>query len=108
MSVFLNDAVAAISRLVFPISLIGPRILTPKAVQANYEQKLNEASLLGMVQENIATQAVVKAFMLQRKMLGWFTLRNEDARRKIAAAAFLSTMVERTVAISVLLLHLVG
>ena len=107
LMLFLNWQLAVISLLVFPITLIGPRILTPKAVQANYEQKLNESALLGMVQENIATQAVVKAFMLQRKTLGWFTMRNDEARRKIASAAFLSTMVERTVTISVLLLHLV-
>src|SRR5579864_8333602 len=107
LMLFLNWQLAVVSLLVFPITLIGPRILTPKAVQANYEQKLNESSLLGMVQENIATQAVVKAFMLQRKTLGWFTMRNDEARRKIASAAFLSTMVERTVTVSVLLLHLV-
>jgi ATP-binding cassette subfamily B protein len=107
LMLFLNWQLAAISLLVFPITLIGPRILTPKAVQANYEQKLNESSLLGMVQENVAAQAVVKAFSLQRRTLGWFSMRNDDTRRKIAAAAFLSTMVERTVTISVLLLHLV-
>ena len=107
LMLFLNWQLAAVALLVFPITLIGPRILTPKAVQANYEQKLNELSLLGMVQENIAAQAVVKAFSLQRKTLGWFTMRNNDARRRIAAATFLSTMVERTVTISVLLLHLV-
>jgi ATP-binding cassette subfamily B protein len=107
LMLFLNWQLAAISLLVFPITLIGPRILTPKAVQANYEQKLNESALLGMVQENIAAQAVVKAFSLQRRTLGWFTMRNDEARRKIASAAFLSTMVERTVTISVLLLHLV-
>src|SRR3569832_1956485 len=107
LMLYLNWQLAAVALLVFPILLIGPRILTPKAVQANYEQKLNEASLLGMVQENIATQAVVKAFMLQRKTLGWLTLRNDETRRKIASAAFLSTMVERTVTVSVLLLHLV-
>jgi ATP-binding cassette subfamily B protein len=59
------------------------------------------------VQENVAAQAVVKAFSLQRRTMGWFTLRNKDARRKIAAATFLSTMVERSVTVSVLLLHLV-
>jgi ATP-binding cassette subfamily B protein len=107
LMLFLNWQLAAVALLVFPITLIGPRILTPKAVQANYEQKLNESTLLGMVQENIAAQAVIKAFSLQRRTLGWFTLRNDDARRKIAAATFLSTMVERTVTISVLLLHLV-
>jgi ATP-binding cassette subfamily B protein len=107
LMLFLNWQLAAVALLVFPITLIGPRILTPKAVQANYEQKLNESTLLGMVQENVAAQAVIKAFSLQRKMLGLFTLRNDDARRRIAAATFLSTMVERTVTISVLLLHLV-
>ncbi len=107
LMLFLNWQLAAVALLVFPITLIGPRILTPKAVQANYEQKLNESSLLGTVQENVAAQAVIKAFNLQRRTLGWFTMRNDDARRKIASAMFLSTMVERTVTISVLLLHLV-
>jgi ATP-binding cassette, subfamily B, bacterial len=107
LMLFLNWQLAAVALLVFPITLIGPRILTPKAVQANYEQKLNEAALLGTVQENVAAQAVVKAFNLQRRALGWFTLRNRDVRAKAASAMFLSTMVERTVTIAVLLLHLV-
>jgi ATP-binding cassette subfamily B protein len=107
LMLFLNWQLAAVALLVFPITLIGPRILTPKAVLANYEQKQNEAALLGTVQENVAAQAVVKAFNLQRRALGWFTMRNRDVRTKAASAMFLSTMVERTVTISVLLLHLV-
>ena len=107
LMLFLNWQLAVVSLLVFPITLIGPRILTPKAVQANYEQKLNEAALLGVVQENVAAQAVIKAFSLQRKMFGFFTFRNEATRKRIASATFLSTMVERTVTIAVLLLHLV-
>jgi ATP-binding cassette subfamily B protein len=107
LMLFLNWQLAAVALLVFPITLIGPRILTPKAVQANYEQKLNESALLGMVQENVAAQAVVKAFSLQRRTFGWFTMRNNEVRNKTASAVFLSTMVERTVTISVLLLHLV-
>ncbi|TAK48063.1 MAG: ABC transporter ATP-binding protein [Xanthobacteraceae bacterium] len=103
----LNWQLAAISLLVFPITLIGPRIITPKAVTANYDQKVNEASILGVVQENIGAQMVVKAFMLQRRALGWFRLRNDVTRKSIVAATFLSTMVERSVTISVLLLHLV-
>ncbi|MDB5616937.1 ABC transporter ATP-binding protein, partial [Tardiphaga sp.] len=107
LMLYLNWQLAAVALLVFPITLIGPRILTPKAVQANYDQKITESSLLGMVQENVAAQAVVKAFSLQRRTLGWFRLRNNEARDRIAAATFLSTMVERSVTISVLLLHLV-
>ncbi|MFB9263393.1 ABC transporter ATP-binding protein [Bradyrhizobium erythrophlei] len=105
--IFLNWQLAVVALLVFPITLIGPRILTPKAVQANYEQKLNESALLATVQENVAAQAVVKAFNLQRRALGWFSMRNFDVRTKTASANFLSTMVERTVTIAVLLLHLV-
>ncbi|MBI5263067.1 MAG: ABC transporter ATP-binding protein [Bradyrhizobium sp.] len=107
LMLFLNWQLAVVALLVFPITLIGPRIITPKAVQANYDQKVNESALLGVVQENIAAQAVIKAFSLQRKMLGAFSLRNNDTRDRIASATFLSTMVERTVTISVLLLHLV-
>jgi ATP-binding cassette, subfamily B, bacterial len=50
---------------------------------------------------------VVKAFSLQRRAFGWFRLRNNQVRDKTASAVFLSTMVERSVTISVLLLHLV-
>ncbi len=107
LMIWLNWQLAAVALLVFPITLIGPRLLTPKAVQANYEQKVNESAILGVVQENIGAQMVVKAFGLQRKALGWFTFRNQAARHSMADATFLSTMVERTVTISVLLLHLV-
>src|SRR5882762_4102459 len=107
LMLWLNRQLAAVALLVFPITLIGPRILTPKAVEANYEQKVNEAAIHGVVQENVAAQAVVKAFGLQRRSLGWFGSRNHDARRAMAKATFLSTMVERTVTIAVLLLHLV-
>lgn len=107
LMLYLNWQLAAVALLIFPITLIGPRILTPKAVQANYDQKLSEASVLGMVQENIAAQAVIKAFSLQRRTMGWFRLRNNETRDRIAAATFLSTMVERSVTVAVLLLHLV-
>ncbi|WP_315705634.1 MULTISPECIES: ABC transporter ATP-binding protein [unclassified Bradyrhizobium] len=107
LMLFLNWQLAVVALLVFPITLIGPRILTPMAVVANYEQKVNESSLLGVIHENIAAQAVIKAFSLHRKVFGWFTLRNDAARQKMASAMFLSTMVERTVTIAVLLLHLV-
>ena len=104
---FLNWQLATVALLIFPITLIGPRILTPKAVKANYEQKVAESSILGMVQENIAAQAVVKAFSLQRRALNWFTVSNTQTQKKIASATFLSSMVERSVNVSVLLLHLV-
>ncbi len=60
-------------------------MLTPKAVQASYDQKLSQASILGTVQENVSTQTpVVKAFGLQRRAYGWFWLRN-DADKNASA-----------------------
>lgn len=103
----LNWQLAVVALLIFPITLIGPRIITPRAVAANYAQKVNEAAILGVVQENIGAQMVVKAFMLQRRALGWFRTRNDVARESIVSATFLGTMVERSVTIAVLLLHLV-
>ena len=82
LMLFLNWQLAVVALLIFPITLIGPRILTPKAVQANYEQKVNESAILGVVQENIAAQALVKAFSLQRRARGWFSIRNEETGRR--------------------------
>jgi ATP-binding cassette subfamily B protein len=107
LMLFLNWPLAVVALLIFPITLIGPRILTPKAVQASYEQKINESAILSVVQENIAAQALVKAFSLQRRARGWFTIRNEETRKRIASSTFLSSMVERSVTVAVLLLHLV-
>ena len=59
------------------------------------------------MQENVAAQAVARHSACTAGRWAWSTMRNDDARRKIASAAVLSTMVERTVTIAVLLLHLV-
>ena len=104
---WLSWQMAAIAILIFPITLIGPRLLAPRAVAATYRQKLSEAEVLGVVQESVGAQLVLKAFDLHRKAFGWFGRRNDRAREAMAAAAFLSAMVERTVTISVLILHLV-
>ena len=106
LMLYLNWQLATVVVLIFPLILIGPRILTPMAVDANYAQKRNEATLLGVIQEKIAAQAVIKAFSLQRRMFGIFSLRNRETRQSIESAAFLSYMVERSVTISVLMLHL--
>ena len=77
-------------------------------MQANYEQKLHKASLLGMVQGDVAAQAVVKAFSLQRRALRLVPpAQQSGSRQDRLRGLFLSTMVERSVTISVLLLHLV-
>ncbi len=103
---FLNWKLALVAMLIFPLTLLGPRFIAPRAVRASYDQKVNEAATLSVVQENIGAQTVVKAFGLQRQSLGWFNTRNRVLRGVMARATFLNTMVERSITISVLMLHL--
>jgi len=104
---FLSWPLAAITLLIFPIALIGPRLLAPSAISASYELNRAQATVLGTVHEQISAQIVVKAFGIKFFTRDWFNSRNLDVRGAMARATFLSTMVERSVTISVLVLHLV-
>lgn len=103
----LSWQLACVALLIFPIALIGPRLLAPSAIDATYDLKRAQAATLGTVHEQIAAQNVVKAFGLQRITRRWFGRRNDEVRGAMARATFLTTMVERSVTISVLLLHLI-
>ncbi len=104
---FLSWQLALVALLIFPIALIGPKLIAPKAIEATYQLKRAQAGALGTVNEQIAAQSVVKAFGLQRITRRWFVRRNEAVRIAQTRATFLTTMVERSVTIAVLLLHLV-
>ncbi len=103
----LSWQLALVALLIFPIALLGPKLIAPKAIEATYELKRAQAGALGTVNEQIAAQSVVKAFGLQRVTRRWFGRRNEAVRIAQTRATFLTTMVERSVTIAVLLLHLV-
>jgi len=105
--VFLNVELGLLALLIIPVALIGPRLLTPKAVVASYEVKRAQAGELGVVQENIGAQPVVKAFGLVRISQLWFGQRNSVLRAAQARSTFLNTMVERSITIVVLWLHLI-
>ncbi|WP_156639882.1 ABC transporter ATP-binding protein [Bosea sp. PAMC 26642] len=102
----LNPQLGLLALLIFPLVLIVPRIVTPRAVLASYEVKRAQAGELGVVQENVGAQAVVKAFGLQGLSLRWFTQRNQMLRAAQQRSTFLNTIVERSITIAVLWLHL--
>jgi ATP-binding cassette subfamily B protein len=103
----LSWPLAAITLLIFPIALIGPRLLSSPAISSSYDLKRAQAAVLGIVHEQISAQSVVKAFGLQRTTRHWFRTRNLDVRGAMARSTFLTTMVERSVTIAVLFLHLI-
>jgi ATP-binding cassette subfamily B protein len=107
LTFYLNWQLALIALLVVPVSLIGPRLLSGRAVDAAYQERKAAAGLVAVVQENISAQNVVKAFELRKPSIGWFEHRNAIERRSAIRHRFFNAMVERTVTIAVLMLHLV-
>jgi ATP-binding cassette, subfamily B, bacterial len=107
MMFYLNWQLAMIALLLFPIAIIGPRILAPKAVDASYQLKRNEGHALGVAQEVVTSIGVVKAFGLQNKTKGWYHERNLNIRSSMFRMLWINGLVERSITISVLALHLV-
>ena len=103
----INWGLAFVALLIVPIAAIGPRFIAPRAIEASYELKRREAEVLGTVHEQVGAITVIHAFNLRRVASNWFDVRNAAVRGAMARATFLTTMVERSVTIAVLLLHLV-
>jgi ATP-binding cassette, subfamily B, bacterial len=107
MMFFLNWQLAMVALMLFPIAIIGPRLLAPKAVEASYQVKRNEAAALGVTQEVITSMGVVKAFALQKQTVGWYRAKNDNIRGSMFRMLWINGLVERSVTISVLALHLI-
>jgi len=90
---------------VFPLSLIGPRVFTPRASAASYERKQYEAHLLSVIQENIGAQAVVKVFGLEQRMLNNFAKHLENLAKMSVQVDFLKALVERSADIAIMTLY---
>jgi ATP-binding cassette subfamily B protein len=92
----LDWRLALLAMLVFPLALIGPRLITPRATDASYQYKLEEALTLSQVQENVSTQPVVKAFSLQESARSGFRERNRVLMQRSVRLDFLNSLVERS------------
>lgn len=98
---------ALITLLGLPFCFLGPRLLGPRAVGADYRYKQEEAQLASLVQENICAQPVVKAFSLQERAAAQFRGRLKGLFIKGVRSSFLSYLVQRTPNVAVLILSLV-
>jgi len=102
----LSWPLALTAMLIFPLTFLGPRLLSSRALALSYQQKQREGTTLSVVQENVTAQPVVRAFSLRGVALGWFETRNHDLVVTSTWAHFLRMIVERSVTLSVMLLHL--
>ena len=104
---WLSPEMAVVSMAIFPLTLLGPRIVAPRAVEAGYQLKRRLADALATTGEGIAAQKLVRAFALQRRLRFWYRQRNLEVRRAAHRVRFFDALLERSASIGVLVLHLV-
>ncbi len=102
----LNPLLAAGAMLVWPLVLLGPRVLTPRAIALGVTKRNEEGAALTVVQEQIAMQAVVRAFALEVPTRHWFARRNAALRHSTTRMNFASALVERSSSIATHLLDI--
>jgi ATP-binding cassette subfamily B protein len=92
---------ALASLLVWPLMLLGPRLIAPRAARAADAKKQVESALLSQAEEVIAARRVVRAYGLESFASG----RHERALGQLVAVGartgFLGYLVERTTVVSI-------
>jgi ATP-binding cassette subfamily B protein len=96
-------ALAAIVGL--PLCIIGPRMLTPRALKAGYELRTEDAALTSTIHENLGAQPIIKAFSLRGSIVATFEREAEKLVRLATRFNFLSYTSERSPNIAMLLFN---
>lgn len=87
---------ALFSMLVWPSSLLGPRLSAARALTASDNRREAEEAVLTQIQENVSAQKVVKAFVLREHAVETFESQNADLSEKTGRMHFLSNLVDRS------------
>ncbi|MDQ2899560.1 MAG: ATP-binding cassette domain-containing protein [Acidobacteriota bacterium] len=92
----LDWRLAMLALVAFPLSLAGPRYLSPRTSAAAYARKREEADLISTVQENAAAQQLVKAYSLEAAATSAFRARNAQLLETSGRLGFLTLSMERS------------
>jgi ATP-binding cassette subfamily B protein len=103
---WLSPEMAVVAMAIFPLTLLGPRLFAPRAVEAGYGLKRRMADALSATGESLGAQKLVRAYGLQRHLAARYRARNANVRRGAFRVRFFEALIERSAAISVLVLHL--
>jgi ATP-binding cassette, subfamily B, bacterial len=98
---------ALASMLIWPLMLMGPRLIAPRAAKASYEKKAVEGELLARVEETIDARREVKAYGLEGFAKGRFDGVLGRLTSSASRTGFLGFLVERTTVISICTLQVV-
>ena len=97
----LDWQLALAATLVWPLVLILPRLIAPRAARAGYEKKQHESEMLSAVEEMIGASRVIKAYGLERHTRARFESVLGRLAGSAARAAFLGSMVERATVVTI-------
>ena len=92
----LDWRLALLAMLVWPASLIGPRLSANRALQASVAKRDSEAATLTQVQENVSAQSIVKSFVLRDHSINNFGEYNTRLSGLTTRMHFLGNLVERS------------
>lgn len=106
--VLLDWQMALIGALVWPLVLIAPRFVTPRATAAAHTKKEHETALLNTVEETLGAHRVVKAFGLEPFVQTRFQRALTPLSSEFAKSAFLSSLVERSTVISIYVVQFIA
>ena len=101
----LDWRLALIALLVFPLTIIGPRIFAPRVAEESYRRKGDESQVLSFLQENLHAQIVVKTFGLADYSRRQFAGRVHGLRDRMVRVGMYSGLVERSAYVGIMLLQ---
>ena len=102
---WLDWRLALVALLLWPVSLLGPRLFAQRAVAASYVRKQDEGAALALVHENVQAQPAVKAFNLAGEATRRFEQANGRLSQSVRRVAFLAALVQRSAAIAIMLMQ---
>ena len=98
---------ALIAQLIWPLALLGPRYLAPRATEASYRYKEEEGRVLAAVQETAAGRPVIRAFGLEQRMEQTFLERIDALMARGIRLGFLGSLLERSSGMGVMILQVI-
>jgi len=104
---YFNVWLGLIACLVFPLTLIVPRLFANWTFTLGYEKRKREAEVMGAAQENVSAQAVVKAFGLEPPMRARFGFLNLLWQAIAFRFHFFGALIERSCNTGVYIIHFV-
>lgn len=89
------------------ISLLVPRVVSGRALDASFKLRSEEGRMVGYLSENLSSQSVVKAYGLERHLSNDFRRRLDELLKVLARSNFLNYLTSRLPSLTFLLLQLV-